>query len=572
MQDGGFNRSIRFLLGMGQRQPNEDEADLVITNANVITMDAMDSWAQAIAISGERIIAVGSMDEIDPLVGETTEILDLAGRTVLPGFINAHDHTVLGSGEKVFTVQYCRSIREMQERLSEYARQVPKGEIILCDKVDPVSPRFGSLHLKEQRWPTRDDLDAAAPDHYVALGLNHGAIVNTKLLELVVAEGAEDLGGVVRDPQTGEPNGILTEAQPPHVGAVAVLRGILAEKLHPPLTDEMRRQQDIAFAEEAASVGFTTTHIAGSDEFQARFLLSQPLPTRFVVYYDVLDFFSERFPDISEENLSKNIALIGSLSAEYGARIGAKFLNDGDIVPPDNTAAVFEPYLNQPNNQGILYTSGDDLKRVVSKIHQAGIQLAIHCCGDRCVQEILDAYEYALEKNPRADHRHRIEHAELLNDDQIERMTELGIAAVMSPIFLIYDDYRYFLDDDRLSRLHRNQSMLDAGVLLACGSDWADVLSTDPFLSMHVLLNHQNPVERISMIDALRLQTINGAKVAFEENDKGSLEAGKLADLVVLSDDPYEMGPTKIRNIQVVLTMVGGRIVHIDDRLFRNYP
>jgi predicted amidohydrolase YtcJ len=572
MQYGTFNRSIRFLLGAKRRSPSGEAADLLIANANVIPMDEADSRAQGVAIRGDRILAVGSLAEVEPLVGQGTEILDLAGRAALPGFINAHDHTAMGTGEKIFTVQYSRSIAELQARLGEYARQVTKGELILCDKVDPVGPRFGSLHLKEQRWPTRGELDAVAPDHYVALGLNHGAIVNSKLLELVIAEGPPELGGIVKDPQTGESSGILTEAQPPLVGAVAVLRGILARKLQPPVTGEMRRQRDIAFAEEAASVGFTTTHIAGADEFQTRFLLSEPLATRFVVYYDILDFFGRRFPDISEGNLARNIALIEELSEQYGARIGGKILNDGDSVPPDNTAAVMVPYLTQLDNRGILYVGGEDLKRVVARIHAAGIQLAIHCCGDRCTEEVLGAYEYALQLAPRADHRHRIEHAELLTDDQIKRMARLGVAAIMSPIFLIYDEYRYFLGEERANRLQRNRTMLDAGVLLACGSDWADVLSTDPFLGMHVLINHQNPEQRISVRDALRLYTINGAKVAFEEAEKGSLEAGKLADLVVLSDDPYAVGPTKIRNLQVVLTMVGGRIVYIDDRLFRNYP
>ncbi len=572
MQYGTYNRSIRFLLGRRRETPSGDAADLLVTNAHVIPMDEADSRAQAIAIRGDRILGVGSSTEMEPLVGDGTEILDLAGRTVLPGFINAHDHTAMGTGEKMFTVQYSRSIGDLQARLAEYARQVPEGELILCDKVDPVGPRFGSLHLKEQRWPTRQELDAVAPDHYVALGLNHGAIVNTKLLERVIAEGGEDLGGIVKDPETGEPTGILTEAQPPLVGAVAVLRGIFARELQPPVTEEMRRERDIAFAEEAAAVGFTTTHVAGADESQTRFLLSEPLATRFVVYYDVLDFFSRRFPDISEDNLRENIGLVQDLSAKYGARVGAKMLNDGDIVPPDNTAAVVQPYLDQPDNRGILYVSGEDLKRVVSTVHAAGIQWAIHCCGDRCSEEVLGAYEYALGQHPRPDHRHRIEHAELLTDHQIERMARLGVAAVMSPIFLVYDEYRYYLGEERVNRLHRNRTMLEAGVLLACGSDWADVLSTDPFLGMHVLINHQNADERVGVKDALRMYTINGAKVAFEEADKGSMEAGKLADLVVLSDDPYAVSPTKIRNLQVAMTMVGGRVVYVDDRLFRNYP
>jgi predicted amidohydrolase YtcJ len=572
MQSGTFNRSIRFLLAARRRQPVKNGASLAIVNANVITMDDQDSLAQAIAISDDRILKVGSENEIRSLIGEATQVIDLDGRTVVPGFINAHDHTILGGVGPAFSVGYCRSIKEMLDRIAGYARQVPKGELIQCDKVDPVFPRFGSLHIKEQRWPTREELDVVTPDHHLILGLNHGAIVNSKLLDLVLAEGPSNIGGIVKDPNTGEPNGILTEAEPPLVGASRVVRGLIQEHWPTPMTDEMLEEHDIAFAEQAVSVGFTTVHIAGSDEFQTRFLLSHTLAARFVPYFDILDYFSKLQPDIDDENLERNLTLIRNLSKEHNARIGAKFLNDGDIVPPDNTGALFEPYINQPANRGILYLAGEDLRRVVSKVHEAGLQLAIHCCGGRCVEEVLDAYEYALKKAPRADHRHRIEHGELVTDAQIERASRLGIAFVMSPIFLIYDDCAPFLGEERMRRLHRNKSLMEAGVLLACGSDWGDVIATDPFLGIHIMVNHQNPEERISVRDALRAYTINGAKVGFEEKEKGSLEPGKLADLVVLSDDIYKVDPKKIRNLQVALTMVGGKIVFIDDRLFRNYP
>ena len=552
------------------------KADLVLVNANVITLDDEDTRARAIAISGDRILKVGSENEIKPLIGGATEVIDLNGRTLVPGFVDAHDHigwSIGMSGAQEFSVEYCRSIKELQDRIAKYALQVPKGGYIRCGKVSPITPSHGSLYIKEKRWPTRQELDEVTPDHYLSLGLNHGSIVNTKLLELIEAEAPPNIGGIRKDPKTGEPNGMLTEAQPPLVSANKVCRAVTQKHWPTPTTDEDRKQACIAAAEDAASVGYTTLHIAGADEFLTRFLLSQPLAVRFVLYYDILDFFSKLAPDISEKSLDEKLRLIKSLSKKYNARIGAKILNDGDIVPPDNTAALFEPYTDDSSNTGVLYVAGEDLNRVILKFHEAGLQFAIHCCGDRCVEEVLNAYEYALKKAPRADHRHRIEHFELVTDDQIKRAAKLGVACVMEPIFLYFDDYAPFLGERRMKRIQPYKSMLEAGVLVAGGSDWGGAFeSSQPILGIHILVNHQNPEQRISVRDALRMYTINGAKVGFEEKEKGSLEPGKLADLVVLSDDPYRVDPKNIRNIRVVLTMVGGKIVYINDPLVRKYP
>jgi len=548
------------------------EADLVLVNANVIAMDDMDTRAQAVAIRGDRILKVGSENKIKLLIGRATEVIDLDGRTIVPGFIDAHEHTGV-SGMQEFSVEYCRSIKELQDRIAKYALQVPKGEYIKCGKVGPVTARHGSLHIKEQRWPTRRELDEVTPDHYLSLGLNHGSIVNTRLLELIEEEAPPNIGGIRKDPKTGEPTGMLVEAGLPLVSANKVCRAVAQKHWPTPTTDEDRKQACITLAKNAASVGYTTIHIAGSDEFLTRFLLSQPLTVRFVLYYDILDHFIKLAPDISEKNLDEKLTLIKSLSKKYNAKIGAKILNDGDIVPPDNTAALFEPYTNDPTNTGILYIAGKELNRVVSKIHRAGLQLAIHCCGDRCVEAVLDAYEYALKKAPRADHRHRIEHAELVTDSQIRRAAKLGITWVMEPTFLYFDDYAPFLGEKRMKRVQPYKSILKAGVLIACGSDWeGDFRSAQPILGIHILVNHQNPEQRISVTDALKMYTINSAKVGFEEKDKGSLEPGKLADLVVLSDDPYTVDPKNIRNIRVVVTMVGGKIVYINDLLVRKYP
>jgi predicted amidohydrolase YtcJ len=278
-------------------------------------------------------------------------------------------------------------------------------------------------------------------------------------------------------------------------------------------------------------------------------------------------------PDISEKNLDEKLKLIKRLSKEYNVRIGAKILNDGTSMPPANTGALFEPYTNDPSNTGMLFTAGEELNRVISKIHEAGLQIAFHCTGERCVEGILNAYEYALKKAPRADHRQRIEHARFLTNNQIKRIARLGIALNPSPNFLINTDFLPFIGERRMKRMHPTKSCLEEGVLVSTGSDSGGHTKTaPPTLGIHVLVNYQNTEQRISVGEALRMYTINSAKIGFEEKEKGSLEPGKLADLVVLSDDPYKVDPKNIRNIQIVLTMVGGKIVYINNLLFRKYP
>jgi predicted amidohydrolase YtcJ len=323
--------------------------------------------------------------------------------------------------------------------------------------------------------------------------------------------------------------------------------------------EEITRQNYIITAEEAAKVGLTTCHVAGTNEFSTRFLLSQPLSVRFVPYFIIWE----------ENNLDEKLTLVKSLMKEYKTHIGIKFTNDGDFNP--HTAALFEPYTDRPSTRGVLLRSQEDLNRFVLKLHKEGFQIACHCCGERCVGAIQDAYEYALKKAPRSDHRHRVEHAELVTKDLMQQAAKLGVAWAMQPNFLFYLDYTPYIGEERMKRVHPYKDILDAGVLVAAGTD-CGVTPMDPILGIHILVNHRNPEQRISVKDALRLHTVNAAKIGFEEKEKGSLEPGKLADLVVLSDDPYKVPPNKIREIQVVLTMMGGRITYRNARLLEKYP
>jgi predicted amidohydrolase YtcJ len=213
----------------------------------------------------------------------------------------------------------------------------------------------------------------------------------------------------------------------------------------------------------------------------------------------------------------------------------------------------------------MLYHNNDEFYRFIEKVHKAGCQISIHAESDRSVDQVLWAYEKVLEKYPRKDHRHRIEHFELVTMKQIKRATRLGVALAMQPAFMTVcenlEDYRVLFGEERIKRFHPYRSILDDGALVAGGSD-SPVTRINPLEGIHALVNHSIKEQRIDVYEAIEIFTINNAKIGFEEDVKGSIEEGKLADFVVLSDDPYRVPREKIREIKVEMTIVGGKVVY----------
>jgi predicted amidohydrolase YtcJ len=238
-------------------------------------------------------------------------------------------------------------------------------------------------------------------------------------------------------------------------------------------------------------------------------------------------------------------------------------LTDGSVDAL--TAALYEPYTNNPATLGMLYHSDDEFYRFIEKTHKAGCQISIHAESDRSVDQVLWAYEKVLGKYPRQDHRHRIEHFELVTIKQIKRAARLGVALAMQPAFMTVcenlEDYRVLFGEERIKRFHPYRSILDEGALIAGGSD-SPVTKINPLEGIHALVNHAIKEQRIDVYEAIEIFTINNAKIGFEEDLKGSIEPGKLADFTVLSDDPYRVPRGKIRNIKVEMTMVGGKVVY----------
>jgi len=512
---------------------DQEKADTVLVNANVITMDSFNSRAQGVAIRDGKILAVGSKEEISRSISETTKVIDIEGKTVLPGFIDAHAHlTYTGmflSSLNLFDIQ---SVKSLLEKVQEYAQRLPEKKLLLGFGLDDAK-------CPEKRYPTRFELDEVAPNHLVMIThvTAHSSAINTKSLQYLGLSGNEP--GVDKDPKTGAPTGVL--------------RDPVIETAHPKLmglmTDDDFRQVIRLAADDATKIGLTTIQTVGEPlgTRNVRIIeeVAGQLPVRVVLYPFVTG-------DIDRDIESTR------------TKAGVKVLADGAIET--HTAALFEPYTDDQSTKGMLYYTQEAMNDLVLKVHKAGLQLAIHCESDSTIDQVLDAYETALKKHPRNDHRHRLEHYELATSEQNSRVARLGVYLSMQPAFIYLwggkeGKYKGYLGEERMERAHSYNDLLKLGIVIAGGSD-SPVTRWNPIFGIHSLVNHPNVEQRVSVKDALRMFTINGAKIAFEEHEKGSIEVGKFADLVVLSNDPYACNPEEIRDIGVLMTIVAGNTVY----------
>ncbi len=524
--------------------------ETVLVNGNVITLNPLNPNAGAIAISDEKIIGVGSDEEILSVADENAKVIDLDGRTVLPGFADSHVHLIeygLVLSSVVLDVREARSIDEIKRMVRKKAIGQPKGSWI-------VGHGWDTTILAEGRPPNRWDLDEAAPNNPVMITDMGGHLCSVNSLALKLANIGKDtelpLGGKIdKDTDTGEPTGVLREA-----ATVQVEELITYEDED--LIVGLRHALD-----EAVGHGLTSIHCIVQTPQHIRVfqkvLMRDELPLR--VYLMI------------SSSLLPHLLSLG-LHAGFGnpkLKIGAiKVMLDGSIE--GRTAALTHPYEGEPDNFGIPWLNEEKLYDLVGKAHKAGFQLAIHAIGDRAIHMVLDSIERILKEEPRADHRHRIEHASLLDDDSINRLRKLGMITSVQPIFIDphIDWMLEPLGHKRATELgERYRSLLDAGVKVAAGSDCPADSTMSPLLGVQSAVSRYGfaLAERITVREAISLYTINAAYACFEEKSRGSIEVGKLADLVVLSDDPLAIPPDRIRDIKVDMTIADGKIVYIRD-------
>lgn len=521
--------------------------DLVLYNANVITVDDARPRAQAIAIWGDRISAVGSNTDMRALAGATTKLVDIGGKTIVPGFIDAHSHPAVSGRLHLRQVDAdLRSIAAIQAAIRERAAKTPKGEWVLAFKYDDTK-------TSEGRFLTREDLDAATTEHpvYVEHRGGHSAYVNSLALERagIKADTPDPSGGrYVRE--NGRLTGRILET------GLAAFGKVIPDTY---TRDDYRAGVKL-ISQMLAKTGVTSVHDAYGDPDDLR------------AYQDARD---------AGELLTRVYCLIGysaidrfiaagvrtGLGDEW-VKVGAmKATCDGSIS--ERTARLSQPYVGRPNDFGIIVRDFDELYPLAKKAHDAGWQLGIHANGDVGIDIVLRLYERLQQESPRRDPRFRIEHCTVINDDLVRRIAKLGV--IPNP----FSTYVYFHGEkmreygaERLNSMFAVRSFLDAGVKVTQTSDYPPG-PFEPMMALQSSVTRTDmrgtvwgPKQKITVEEALRVGTLHGAYASFEEDRKGSITPGKLADLVVLGRDPLREDPSSLITIPIERTMVGGKWVY----------
>jgi len=517
-------------------------ADLALINGNIITISPSKPQAQAIAIKNETIIEVGTNKEIQLYIGKNTKVINLDGKTVVPGFIDTHVHVIeFGRSLASINLRDAQSIKEVQETLKKRVEETSKEKWITGHGWD--QERF-----IEKRYPTRWDLDQISPNNPVILNrvCGHVCIINSKVLEIanITKETTPPPGGKIdKDPKTDEPTGILRENA----------MDLVWKSMPPPSEEELIEAASLA-CEQAMKAGITTLHwlihLPNEVHVIQKLRKQHKLPLR--VYIVIPAEHSDHLIDLGlHTGFGDKIVKIGSI----------KILADGSLGA--RTEALHEPYSDEPSTKGMMLYSQEKLNKLVAKVHKADLQLAIHAIGDRATDMALTALEKALKEAPRKSHRHRIEHASVLDEGLIQRMKKLEVVASIQPHFIISDFWVIDRVGPKRARwVYPFKTLIKEGIWPIGGSD-CPVEPISPLLGIYAAVARESfPEERITVDAALRMYTVNAAYSSFEENIKGAIEAGKLADLVVLSEDPNKIPPSKIKDVKVKMTIVGGKVVY----------
>ena len=546
---------VAFSLSL-MNVPNSDKpslvADTIIINAVVHTMDPAQPVAEAVAIYGNRIVAAGSTNDIRKLAGPNTRTIDAKGRLLLPGFNDAHTHFLSG-GFQLSSVDLrdANSPQEFAARIKAFAEKLPKGRWVTGGDWD------------HERWPdaklpTKELIDSFTAETPVFVNRldGHMALANSLALKLagVTRETVDPPGGVIVRDKSGEPTGVLKDAAQNFVWKVVS-----------PATFEEKLDAARAATNYAAKLGVTSVQdMSAGDDVG--------------IYQTLLDRgeLKTRIYAVSPLPSWERVARMG-VRAHFGSEMlrvgGLKGFADGSLG--STTALFYEPYRDDPSTSGIagdeMYPEGVMLKRV-SEADRAGLQVMIHAIGDRANDLILSIYEQVERENGKRDRRFRIEHAQHLRAQDIPRFARDGVIASMQPYHAI-DDGRWAekrIGKERIKTTYAFRSLLDSGATLAFGTDWT-VAPLNPLLSIYAAVTRRTldgknpngwvPEQKITVEETVRAYTLGSAYAEFQENVKGSITAGKLADIVLLSRDIFKIDPNEIENVKVGMTMVDGRVV-----------
>ena len=553
---------LRFLLLVlavpvfvsAQKQP---AADLIVVNAKIWTVDAHHPTAAALAVIGDKIVAVGSVADIEAWRGPGTEVIDAGDHLVVPGFNDSHVHFVDGSSQLTnVQLKDAHSPEEFGQRIAEYAKKLAPGEWVLGGNWDDQG-------FAEPRLPTRQDIDKLTPNTpvFVTRYDGHMSVANSAALRLagVTAKTKDVPGGVIVRDKRGEPTGLLKDAAMSYVF-----------KVIPPLSHDARLRTIRAGLKYAASIGVTSVQdmnpsyddVSGYIELASKGELS----TRFYV--------------APMETEWKDQARIGIRRA-FGSswiRMGAlKGYADGSLG--SSTAYFFESFSDDPKNRGLLSDEMQSLPAIRErfiKADAAGLQLCIHAIGDRAISTTLDLFADVVKANGPKDRRLRIEHSQHMAAKDFARYADMNVIASVQPYHAI-DDGRWAekrIGSDRAKRTYAFRTFLNNHVRLAFGTDWF-VAPLNPMETIYAAVTRATldgkypegwqPQEKLTVAEAVEAYTVGSAFAEFQENVKGSITAGKLADFVILSDDIFTISKETIKDVKVLKTVAGGKVTYSRD-------
>ncbi len=533
-----------------------EKANLILINGSVYTVDKNRTWAQAVAIAGDQIVYVGSSEGVESYIGSETCVIDLEGKMVLPGFVDAHAHPsqamdLVGN----ISLYSLDSLEEYKKGIAEYVECHPDVKVYRGSGwTDRLFPNFG---------PTKEILDAIIPDQPIAIISydGHSMWVNSVTLERAqINKNTPDPEGgrIERDPKTGQPSGTLRETA-----------FKLVESVIPEYSIEERKKALLAYQDMAISVGITMSHdamldthsiaafnaLAEDDQLKMRFRGSITMEPDVEITQQIEMVVNER---------SKNTYPCFQIHA-------AKIFVDG--VVEGGTAYLLEPYKHKPEYRGEPIWGPDSLNDACVALDQEDIQIHFHVIGDAAARITLDALENVKRTKGRLGSRHLATHLQLVKPEDIPRFKELGVIGVPQPFWFKIDDYYRklalpYLGKERADRQYPMQSFIDAGVIMASASDFPVTIPFDPLIAIQLGITRSQiggkmgnvlfPEERTSLEDMITSFTYNGAYANFLENETGSIEVGKRADVIVLDQNLFEIPPKEIAETKVLLTFVDG--------------
>ncbi len=486
--------------------------DLLIKNANIYTIDEKLNQARWLGIKDGKIAGLGDDDNISE---DAKETIDLNNKTVLPGFINSHMHSLAtGISESSFDLFNADSINEVLEIVKEGCKNSPNSSLLYFEGLNVN-------RLREQREPSVEELDSVSNNVPIFLRYftGHGIILNSEAMKRA------DI----------KPKDMNTEE------AFSKVQGIMSDN---DIKKYMEKCGDVC-----ASTGTTTINsIIGGElpgDIDCKYWISEELDKRTLPVH-VVNFYQSKNPDDIKE-LGLN-------------RIGGCICLDG--TPAEWTAAFSEDYIDKPGNRGGLYLSDTEIYEIVSRAHSLDMQCTFHAVGDRAIDQLLGIYNRVINEQGKKGLRHRIEHCDLPSKKHLEMAAKLGIVISVQPNILnMFGEFIVgSLGKERLDRMGVYPEIIEYGIVLAGGTD-TPITPLRPLLSIHAAVNNKAPHKRVSVTDAIKMFTINGAYAIHKEKETGSIEIGKTADLIVLDQNPYKI-PEKIEEINVEMTIADGEIVY----------